>query len=250
MSITKFDRQNTQIGQIEPNSIDQNPPLTESDQSDNAKNGDEQNDLDGCEHGASQRGNAAQITNEELFDFEMQQRFRGGGATGVYSGERGGDPVSGRRQQLSRSAQMHPTPTFFFPGSQGLRTAVVIPTSTGYHRHASGERIRQWDGLGLAASSSPTKQNRNPVRLPNPTTRANSPESEEQRDVQPCPARLQFPQGSSSLQIPVGIRRQFLRRLSQEREHTYDLAQLIAHWNPALSLAFLSREMFYSPLLA
>uniref|UniRef100_A0A914HPJ1 Transposase n=1 Tax=Globodera rostochiensis TaxID=31243 RepID=A0A914HPJ1_GLORO len=28
----QIDRQNTQIGQIEPNSIDQNPPLTESDQ--------------------------------------------------------------------------------------------------------------------------------------------------------------------------------------------------------------------------
>uniref|UniRef100_A0A914H1F9 Transposase n=1 Tax=Globodera rostochiensis TaxID=31243 RepID=A0A914H1F9_GLORO len=37
----QIDRQNTQIGQIEPNSIDQNPPLTESDHSDNAKNGEE-----------------------------------------------------------------------------------------------------------------------------------------------------------------------------------------------------------------
>uniref|UniRef100_A0A914HP37 Uncharacterized protein n=1 Tax=Globodera rostochiensis TaxID=31243 RepID=A0A914HP37_GLORO len=34
----QFDRQNTQIGQIEPNSTDQNPPpLTESDHSDNAE---------------------------------------------------------------------------------------------------------------------------------------------------------------------------------------------------------------------
>uniref|UniRef100_A0A914H8I2 Uncharacterized protein n=1 Tax=Globodera rostochiensis TaxID=31243 RepID=A0A914H8I2_GLORO len=32
----QIDRQNTQIGQIEPNSTDQNPPLTESDHSDNA----------------------------------------------------------------------------------------------------------------------------------------------------------------------------------------------------------------------
>uniref|UniRef100_A0A914H9E9 Uncharacterized protein n=1 Tax=Globodera rostochiensis TaxID=31243 RepID=A0A914H9E9_GLORO len=39
----QIDRQNTQIGQIEPNSTDQNPPLTESDHSDNAKNGEEQN---------------------------------------------------------------------------------------------------------------------------------------------------------------------------------------------------------------
>uniref|UniRef100_A0A914H3X9 Uncharacterized protein n=1 Tax=Globodera rostochiensis TaxID=31243 RepID=A0A914H3X9_GLORO len=49
----QIDRQNTQIGQIEPNltdhsgqiepnSTDQNPPLTESDHSDNAKNGEEQ----------------------------------------------------------------------------------------------------------------------------------------------------------------------------------------------------------------
>uniref|UniRef100_A0A914HM81 Transposase n=1 Tax=Globodera rostochiensis TaxID=31243 RepID=A0A914HM81_GLORO len=37
----QIDRQNTQIGQIEPNSTDQNPPLTESDHSDNAKNGEE-----------------------------------------------------------------------------------------------------------------------------------------------------------------------------------------------------------------
>uniref|UniRef100_A0A914HQI5 Uncharacterized protein n=1 Tax=Globodera rostochiensis TaxID=31243 RepID=A0A914HQI5_GLORO len=37
----QIDRQNTQIGQIEPNSTDQNPPLlTESDYSDNAKNGE------------------------------------------------------------------------------------------------------------------------------------------------------------------------------------------------------------------
>uniref|UniRef100_A0A914GV33 Transposase n=1 Tax=Globodera rostochiensis TaxID=31243 RepID=A0A914GV33_GLORO len=34
----QIDRQNTQLGQIEPNSTDQNPPLTESDHSDNAKN--------------------------------------------------------------------------------------------------------------------------------------------------------------------------------------------------------------------
>uniref|UniRef100_A0A914H7Y7 Transposase n=1 Tax=Globodera rostochiensis TaxID=31243 RepID=A0A914H7Y7_GLORO len=34
----QIDRQNTQIGQIEPNSTDQNPTLTESDHSDNAKN--------------------------------------------------------------------------------------------------------------------------------------------------------------------------------------------------------------------
>uniref|UniRef100_A0A914H812 Transposase n=1 Tax=Globodera rostochiensis TaxID=31243 RepID=A0A914H812_GLORO len=31
----QIDRQNTQFGQIEPNSTDQNPPLTESDHSDN-----------------------------------------------------------------------------------------------------------------------------------------------------------------------------------------------------------------------
>uniref|UniRef100_A0A914HP92 Uncharacterized protein n=1 Tax=Globodera rostochiensis TaxID=31243 RepID=A0A914HP92_GLORO len=37
----QINRQNTQIGQIEPNSTDQNPPLTESDHSDNAKNGEE-----------------------------------------------------------------------------------------------------------------------------------------------------------------------------------------------------------------
>uniref|UniRef100_A0A914HRZ3 Transposase n=1 Tax=Globodera rostochiensis TaxID=31243 RepID=A0A914HRZ3_GLORO len=35
----QIDRQNTQIGQIEPNSTDQNTPLTESDHSENAKNG-------------------------------------------------------------------------------------------------------------------------------------------------------------------------------------------------------------------
>uniref|UniRef100_A0A914HPI1 Secreted protein n=1 Tax=Globodera rostochiensis TaxID=31243 RepID=A0A914HPI1_GLORO len=37
----QIDRQNTQIGQIEPNSTDQNPPLTESDHFDNVKNGEE-----------------------------------------------------------------------------------------------------------------------------------------------------------------------------------------------------------------
>uniref|UniRef100_A0A914H9M0 Secreted protein n=1 Tax=Globodera rostochiensis TaxID=31243 RepID=A0A914H9M0_GLORO len=41
----QIDRQNAQIGQIEPNSTDQNPPLTESDHSDNAKSGEEQNDI-------------------------------------------------------------------------------------------------------------------------------------------------------------------------------------------------------------
>uniref|UniRef100_A0A914HQC6 Transposase n=1 Tax=Globodera rostochiensis TaxID=31243 RepID=A0A914HQC6_GLORO len=41
----QIDRQNTQIGQIEPNSTDQNPPLTESDHSDNAKNGEEENEI-------------------------------------------------------------------------------------------------------------------------------------------------------------------------------------------------------------
>uniref|UniRef100_A0A914HU57 Uncharacterized protein n=1 Tax=Globodera rostochiensis TaxID=31243 RepID=A0A914HU57_GLORO len=52
----QIDRQNTQIGeiesnsidqfgQIEPNSTDQNPTLTESDHSDNAKNGEEENEI-------------------------------------------------------------------------------------------------------------------------------------------------------------------------------------------------------------
>uniref|UniRef100_A0A914HQA6 Uncharacterized protein n=1 Tax=Globodera rostochiensis TaxID=31243 RepID=A0A914HQA6_GLORO len=52
----QIDRQNTEIGQIEPNSTDQlgeiepnstdqNPPLTKSDHSDNAKNGEEKNNL-------------------------------------------------------------------------------------------------------------------------------------------------------------------------------------------------------------
>uniref|UniRef100_A0A914HQ82 Uncharacterized protein n=1 Tax=Globodera rostochiensis TaxID=31243 RepID=A0A914HQ82_GLORO len=40
----QIDRQNAQLGQIEPNSTDQNPSLTESDHSDNAKNGEEQNE--------------------------------------------------------------------------------------------------------------------------------------------------------------------------------------------------------------
>uniref|UniRef100_A0A914HR75 Transposase n=1 Tax=Globodera rostochiensis TaxID=31243 RepID=A0A914HR75_GLORO len=40
----QIDRQNAQIGQIEPNSTDLNPPLKESDHSDNAKNGEEQNE--------------------------------------------------------------------------------------------------------------------------------------------------------------------------------------------------------------
>uniref|UniRef100_A0A914HU15 Uncharacterized protein n=1 Tax=Globodera rostochiensis TaxID=31243 RepID=A0A914HU15_GLORO len=40
----QIDRQNTQIGQIEPNSTDQNPPLTKSDHSDNTKNVEELND--------------------------------------------------------------------------------------------------------------------------------------------------------------------------------------------------------------
>uniref|UniRef100_A0A914HNI3 Transposase n=1 Tax=Globodera rostochiensis TaxID=31243 RepID=A0A914HNI3_GLORO len=39
----QINRQNTQIGQIEPNSTDQNPLLTASDHSDNAKNGEEMN---------------------------------------------------------------------------------------------------------------------------------------------------------------------------------------------------------------
>uniref|UniRef100_A0A914HUT5 Uncharacterized protein n=1 Tax=Globodera rostochiensis TaxID=31243 RepID=A0A914HUT5_GLORO len=41
----QIDRQNTQIGQIEPNSTDQNPTLTESDHSDYAKNGEDQNEI-------------------------------------------------------------------------------------------------------------------------------------------------------------------------------------------------------------
>uniref|UniRef100_A0A914HUR1 Uncharacterized protein n=1 Tax=Globodera rostochiensis TaxID=31243 RepID=A0A914HUR1_GLORO len=40
----QIDRQNTQLGHIESNSTDQNPPLTESDHSDNTKNVEELND--------------------------------------------------------------------------------------------------------------------------------------------------------------------------------------------------------------
>uniref|UniRef100_A0A914HBB6 Uncharacterized protein n=1 Tax=Globodera rostochiensis TaxID=31243 RepID=A0A914HBB6_GLORO len=78
----QIDRQNTQIGQIEPNSTDQlgqiepnstdhlgqiehnstaqNPPRTESDHSDNAKNGEEQNEMS---------------SNEKIAEDELKQKF-------------------------------------------------------------------------------------------------------------------------------------------------------------------------------
>uniref|UniRef100_A0A914HLV9 Uncharacterized protein n=1 Tax=Globodera rostochiensis TaxID=31243 RepID=A0A914HLV9_GLORO len=44
----QIDRQNTQIGQIEPNSTDQNPPLTESGHSENGKNCEEMTSNEKC----------------------------------------------------------------------------------------------------------------------------------------------------------------------------------------------------------
>uniref|UniRef100_A0A914HS69 Transposase n=1 Tax=Globodera rostochiensis TaxID=31243 RepID=A0A914HS69_GLORO len=48
------------LGQIEPNSTDQNPPLTESDHSYNAKNGEEQNKI---------------TSNENIAEYERKQKF-------------------------------------------------------------------------------------------------------------------------------------------------------------------------------
>uniref|UniRef100_A0A914H408 Secreted protein n=1 Tax=Globodera rostochiensis TaxID=31243 RepID=A0A914H408_GLORO len=44
-ALHQIDGQNTQFGQIESNSTDQNPPLSESDHSDKAKNGVEQSKI-------------------------------------------------------------------------------------------------------------------------------------------------------------------------------------------------------------
>uniref|UniRef100_A0A914HPY3 Transposase n=1 Tax=Globodera rostochiensis TaxID=31243 RepID=A0A914HPY3_GLORO len=49
-----------QLGQIEPNSTDQNSPLTESDHSENAKNGEEQNEI---------------TSNENIAENERKQKF-------------------------------------------------------------------------------------------------------------------------------------------------------------------------------
>uniref|UniRef100_A0A914HU04 Histone-lysine N-methyltransferase SETMAR n=1 Tax=Globodera rostochiensis TaxID=31243 RepID=A0A914HU04_GLORO len=74
---------------------------------------------------------------------------------------------------------------------------------------------------------------------------------EEATGVPTNPPQLRMPQGAPPLlQIPAAMRRQFIRRLYQEREHAYGFALQIARWNPALSLTLLSLEMFYSSLLA
>ncbi|KAI3410428.1 hypothetical protein GPALN_004530 [Globodera pallida] len=67
----QIDRQNTQIGQIEPNSTDQNPSLTESDHSDNAKNCEEQNEV-------SSNKNIAEDERKQKFDRKKAELTRDG----------------------------------------------------------------------------------------------------------------------------------------------------------------------------
>uniref|UniRef100_A0A914HRM6 Uncharacterized protein n=1 Tax=Globodera rostochiensis TaxID=31243 RepID=A0A914HRM6_GLORO len=67
-ALHQIDRQNTQIGQIEPNSTDQNPPLTESDHSDNAKNYEE----------ISSNENIAEDERKQKFDQKKAELTRDG----------------------------------------------------------------------------------------------------------------------------------------------------------------------------
>uniref|UniRef100_A0A914HRS6 Uncharacterized protein n=1 Tax=Globodera rostochiensis TaxID=31243 RepID=A0A914HRS6_GLORO len=178
-------------------------------------------------------------------------------------------------------AEVHksiPPPTILFPGPQGMRTAVVIPleqqpsTSTagiredgpsssgmGDEQHTGGERAR-WDGRTRHPQGRQNvrgevawpyeRPERYGARLRPIRSRQHEQPREEATDVQTNPPRLRMPQGAPPLQIPAAMRRQFIRRLSQEREHAYGFALHIARRNPALSLALLSLEMFYSSLLA
>ncbi|KAL3086718.1 hypothetical protein niasHS_008200 [Heterodera schachtii] len=50
-------------------------------------------------------------------------------------------------------------------------------------------------------------------------------------------------------QLQPEIRREFLRRMSQETEHFFGLAQLVAEWNPTLAGLFLSLELFCRAVL-
>uniref|UniRef100_A0A914H9K7 Transposase n=1 Tax=Globodera rostochiensis TaxID=31243 RepID=A0A914H9K7_GLORO len=86
----QIDRQNTQIGQIEPNSTDQlgqiepnstdqNPPLTASDHSDNAKNGEEQNKVSSTE-------NIAENDQKQKFD-QMKAELKRAGFKNSYSNQ-------------------------------------------------------------------------------------------------------------------------------------------------------------------
>uniref|UniRef100_A0A914HSJ7 Transposase n=1 Tax=Globodera rostochiensis TaxID=31243 RepID=A0A914HSJ7_GLORO len=67
----QIDRQNTQIGQIEPNSTDQNPPLTESDHSDHSKNGEDLNEV-------SSNENIAENERKQKFDQMKAELMRAG----------------------------------------------------------------------------------------------------------------------------------------------------------------------------
>ncbi|KAL3116637.1 hypothetical protein niasHT_001384 [Heterodera trifolii] len=75
------------------------------------------------------------------------------------------------------------------------------------------------------------------------------PQQQQHNQQQQSPA-LPFPLDSlPPIQVPQEIRREFLRRMSQETDHFFGLGQLVAEWNPTLAGLFLSLEVFCRAIL-
>ncbi|KAI3410411.1 hypothetical protein GPALN_004514 [Globodera pallida] len=167
-------------------------------------------------------------------------------------------------------AQMHsffPPPAVVYPTPTVARiptAAVALPreaqpppstsgSSPTSHEQRTTEEGRQWDGR--TRHTSPERMDPIRRRRPDPYERPRQNPPPRQREPLER-ARSQTTTALSvpletlpPLSIPPGIRRELLRRRSQERDHFFGLGQLLARSNPAFALAFYSFKVFFSTFL-
>ncbi|KAL3105902.1 hypothetical protein niasHT_028346 [Heterodera trifolii] len=109
-----------------------------------------------------------------------------------------------------------------------------------------GKAIRNWDGR--VARPVPTdschRERAAPYFRPRPI------QSMQQQQPRTPLTNLPFPiEFIPPIHVPSAIRREFLRRMSQETDHFFGLAQLVGEWNPTLATLFLSLETFCRAIL-
>ncbi|KAL3076954.1 hypothetical protein niasHT_040181 [Heterodera trifolii] len=125
-------------------------------------------------------------------------------------------------------------------------SASYAPSCSSIQCGKYGKAIRNWDGR--VARPVPTDSCRRERAAP--YFRPRPIQSMQQQQPRTPLTNLPFPiEFIPPIHVPSAIRREFLRRMSQETDHFFGLAQLVGEWNPTLATLFLSLETFCRAIL-